>query len=648
MLSKMLIAIISIIISACSTTSREDAKREAAPPPPSSEQLQKELARAKALFSKNPQVALVSLENLAKNHSDSSAGLEAHKILGDSYFRSRKYQQAYTHYSTILQNNYLESFETSICLNTVLILRDSNQPQKALDTLNRTLSFSGLSQEERLSLLNARLDIQKSYQDFYGQLETLGTMFNIAQKPSEKESIRARASSLTDSITRPQDIENILSNSRLSLVHPSLHFRLGSIAFEKSDFPTARSHFNKVISIDSESEYAESAREYLEQLDARFSVNSKTVGVILPLSGKYADIGRSVLNSLQIGLGIYDNQSNIRLAVIDSEGKYLDARKAVERLVIEDKVIAIIGSLQSKSAAAVSSKAQSLGVPTIVLSQKSGLTDIGPYIFRNALTSEMQVEHLVRVAREQMGLSKFAIIYPEDAYGIEYANLFWTAVEKSGGQIRAAQSYDPKETDFRSPVQKIVGTYYTEDRAYEYKAKLAEWESKHKKKSARDEVPQDLLPPLVDFDAVFIPDNTKALGQISAMLAVSDVKGVTLLGTNIWNTSGLAERVGGFSPIFVDSFLKNDPQFLQSPVVKEFQEKTGKIPSLFDIQAYDTALVLKNALSTVSGRSELQSELTRLSSLSGSLTTLQMLPSRDLSRPIVTLTLKDGQIVLLK
>src|SRR5690606_20620431 len=172
----------------------------------------------------------------------------------------------------------------------------------------------------------------------------------------------------------------------------------------------------------------------------------------LPLSGKYADIGRSVLNSIQLGLGVYDKNTDIRLAVIDSEGKYLDARRAVEKLVIEDHVVAIIGSLQSKTATSISSKAQALGVPTIVLSQKSGITEIGDFIFRNALTGEMQVQYLVKTAMEKRGFKRFAILYPEDAYGTEYANLFWDAVLAAGGEIKAAQSYNPKETDFRASI----------------------------------------------------------------------------------------------------------------------------------------------------------------------------------------------------
>lgn len=638
--------LLSLFLMGCSSS--PVSQREATPPPKSNDQLIREVDHLKSTFSTHAQKSIAQLHIIAQKHGNSSAGLDASRFLGDYYYRNKKHNEALAYYNPILQNNYLEPFETSVSLNVTNIYREANLAQKAYDTLNRTLSYAGLSTEDRLLLLNAKLDILKSYQDITAQLEVLGTMYNIATRPSDKESIRARATTLTDSITRPQDIENILGNSRLEFVHASLYFRLGSISFEKSDFSSAKSYFSKVVSLNPDSEYAEASREYLQQLDARFSVDSKTVGVILPLSGKYSDIGRSVLNSLQLGLGIYDRQSNIRLAVIDSEGKFLDARRAVEKLVVEDKVIAIIGSLQSKSAAAVSSKAQSLGVPTVVLSQKSGLTDIGPYVFRNALTSEMQVEHLVRVAREEKGITRFAILYPDDSYGTEYANIFWSAVERQGGQVRAAQSYDPKETDFRATLQKLVGVYYTDDRQAEFKTKMTEWQSKHTKKSARDETPQDLLAPLVDFEALFIPDSTKALGQISAMLSFLDVKDISLLGTNLWNTSGVAERAGRFSQntIFVDTFLKDDPLFMQSPVVREFQEKFGRVPTSFDIQAYDTALVLKKALASSSSRAELQNELSQLSSFKGSLTSLSMLPSRDLSRPIVTLTIKDGQIVL--
>src|SRR6185369_3531304 len=118
------------------------------------------------------------------------------------------------------------------------------------------------------------------------------------------------------------------------------------------------------------------------------------------------------------------------------------------------------GSLLSKTALPLAAKAQELGVPSIGLSQKAGLTEIGDKVFRNALTSEMQVREVVRVAMDELGLKKFAILFPNDPYGVEYANIFWDEVLARGGSVQAAQTYNPKDTDFRGVIQRLVGTYY--------------------------------------------------------------------------------------------------------------------------------------------------------------------------------------------
>ena len=55
-----------------------------------------------------------------------------------------------------------------------------------------------------------------------------------------------------------------------------------------------------------------------------------------------------------MGLGLYGvNPSPYKLSVIDSEGSPDQARRGVEKIVKEDHVIAVIGSLLSKTANAV-------------------------------------------------------------------------------------------------------------------------------------------------------------------------------------------------------------------------------------------------------------------------------------------------------
>ena len=156
-----------------------------------------------------------------------------------------------------------------------------------------------------------------------------------------------------------------------------------------------------------------------------------------------------------MGLGYLCHiESKIKLAIIDSEGNPDLARRGVEKLVKEDHVIGLVGSLLSKTATAVASKTNELGVPSVGLSQNLHWRKSGHW-FRNSLTSEMQVRELVRAAMEDMGLKKFAILFPNDSYGVEYQSFgmrFWRTWRKS----LQRRTYSNKETDFRIPVQRLI------------------------------------------------------------------------------------------------------------------------------------------------------------------------------------------------
>jgi outer membrane PBP1 activator LpoA protein len=309
------------------------------------------------------------------------------------------------------------------------------------------------------------------------------------------------------------------------------------------------------------------AESYLSQIDSRRRVDPYTIGAVLPLSGRYAPIAQKTLHGLQLGLGIYGSQPGpFKLSVVDSEDSSDGARQAVERIVSEDSPIAVVGSLLSRTAVAVAAKTEELGVPSIALSQKAGLTEGASYVFRDAVTSEMQVRELVRLAMEQLGYKRFAILYPNDSYGVEYANIFWDEVLARGGTIAGAQTYNSQETDFRKPIRRLVGTYYIEDRHAEYQQRVKDWFKKQKSLKTRNSPPDDLLPPVVDFDALFVPDSPKALGQIAPMLAYQGVTNVRLLGTNIWNTSEFVRRgqKNVENALFVDNNFTNDPELKSS------------------------------------------------------------------------------------
>lgn len=495
----------------------------------------------------------------------------------------------------------------------------------------------------------ARIRELETAGDYMTALEESVNFSVSATTPQEQESFRLKSLEIVEGKLTPEQLEKVARNSDYGFARGYALFRLGENALEEREKEDARKYFASVSDFLPGSDLALRAQDILSQLESSKFVESKTVGVVLPLTGKNAAIGQKALRGVELGLGLNNPGSGFRLAVMDSEGNPDAARRGVERLVKEDNAIAIVGSLLSKTAPAVAAKADELGVPTIGLSQKAGLTEIGSNVFRNALTSEMQVRYLVRTAMEDYGMKRFAIVYPNDPYGVEYTNLFWDEVLARGGTIAAAQTYHPKETDFRYVIQRLVGTYYIEARLDEYRTRTKQTTESEKKKSVRQSHEDDVLPPIMDFDAVFIPDSAKAMGQIAAFLSFSGVKGVKLIGTNLWNTPGLAKRAGNFANnlLFVDSFLPQTAS--HSRFLKEYRSLYNEDPSLIEIQAYDSSLILRQLIAQgAATRESLTRELASLKKFPGALGVLNMSSDREIQRPLIALTLEKGEIAPLK
>ena len=467
----------------------------------------------------------------------------------------------------------------------------------------------------------------------------------IMNQANSNQQYKSKMLEVVDQNMSAEQLETVLEDSTLKDVHAHALLKMGEFSIQEKENQQARKYFSQILEDYPGSELSSKAQDYIAQIDAYSKVSSQTIGVILPLSGKHAQVAQKTLRAIQMGLGLNSSiPSKFKLAVIDSEGNADTARRGVDRLVQEDNVIAIIGSILSKNATAVSTRANELGVPNIALSQKSGVTDVGPYVYRNALTSEMQVHYLVKTAMEDLDMKKFAVLYPNDAYGTEYANIFWDEVLARGGQITAVQPYSNKETDFRQPIQRLVGTFYIEARADEYRYYAAEKNKAQKtiKKSIREEEKDDVLPPITDFDAVFIPDSIKALGQISAMLSFSGVRNMKLLGTNIWDTPAVVRRVGnmGENIIFVDSLNFSDLKNSNNYFVQEYRKIYNEEPGLVELQAYDSATLLREIITKgSSSREAVNAQLTQLNKLT---------PSREIIRPMTAFTIQNGNIVPLK
>ena len=600
--------------------------------------------------------AIALLKKVISEDPESDLAAEATHLLADIRFKNRQYQQAYELYRQVFDSSYSSSFEISALLGGVQSLKALQRPSAAYALLKNRLATQSIPREKRVAFyeLYYQLSLQESE-----PLEGLDILVSLIKDFPEHANVNYWQDQVDDILQAelsPAQWRELYERSRYRSIRGSTSFLLARYHRDLHQLDEARRFYQDVVD-ESASTLQKNSRRYVEANDflnkmkSLRTVEPKTIGALLPLSGKHSKVAYKTLRGLQIAFGIYgEDNSPYRLAVVDSEGNPEKAQQAVEKLITEDHVITFVGSLLSRTAEATAQQADSLGVPSIALSQKHGLTEIGPSIFRHALTSRRLVEKLVDTAMDQYGLRNFAILYPNDAYGVEYANLFWDTVEKRGGQITGAQSYNPKETDFNGSIQRLVGTFYIEDRLEEYKLRLKEWKSQNTRLNSRSNPPDDLLPPLVAFEALFIPDSTRALGQIAPMLAYNDIKDIKLLGTNLWNTPSLLRRLSNLQleTLFVDHYIPHQV-FSGSEFYKKYQEIFGEAPGPFSLQAYDTGLLIRQVLeSGINTRAGFIRQLRQIRRFLGATGPLEITENNEIEQPLSPLVVSQKRIVPLR
>ena len=136
----------------------------------------------------------------------------------------------------------------------------------------------------------------------------------------------------------------------------------------------------------------------------------------------------------------------------------------IEQLALEEGAIVVIGGVANAEAERAAATAEELGVPLLSLSKLEGVTEAGPFVFQHMLTAGAQARALADLFMGKRGLKRFAVMYPQVAYGVELAGAFWDEVEARGGEVRAAESYPIDRTTFTPLVKEMVGKRWLDER----------------------------------------------------------------------------------------------------------------------------------------------------------------------------------------
>ncbi|MBM4379998.1 MAG: penicillin-binding protein activator [Deltaproteobacteria bacterium] len=560
-------------------------------------------------------------------HAGTTAGHEALYRAGSLAFEAKDWARARQAFNTLLFENPLHPFADDARLKLGLATLELKAYRDAYQVLsNAAARLTGAAREQALE----GAEKARALGGLAGSDALRDAVKALADAPEGPSREAARAK-LVETVESAEFLEVARAVEETPLSHPAwdtLTFKLARIYYHLREWGRLHETLDELLRSAPSSPWAADARALQARAEGRNKVKPRTLGFVLPTTGKYKLFGEAVLRGAQLAL----KGSDVELVVKDSQGDGQAAGRAVEELVFQDGAVAALGPLMGEESRRAALVAEELQLPILTLSRAEGITGIGPHVFRNMLTNSAQADALAEYATKVLGHKSFAVLYPNIPYGVELTNAFWDAVLAQGGTMRGAETYEHDQTTFTEEARKLVGRYHLEDRSdfLEQTREVAEQElDAYRKRKALEKV-KGKVEPIVDFEALLVPDDWKRVGLVAPALAVEDIitnacdsadlerirkttgkrdvkdlKTVTLLGTNQWSSprgrSGmpeLVERAGKFiqCSIYVDGFYVDSERPATKKFVGAYREAHGKDPGLLEAIGHDVAKMARQVI----------------------------------------------------
>jgi ABC-type branched-subunit amino acid transport system substrate-binding protein len=410
---------------------------------------------------------------------------------------------------------------------------------------------------------------------------------------------------------------------RRSPAWPPAALKLARIQVHLGDRTHAQELAGEILAAGAQGAIAEGAQAIQAAGQATAKVKPNLIGVVLPLTGDLKVFAEPILDAIALRIDLL-GKGPVQLEVKDSKNDPDGAARAVEELA-RDGAIAIIGPIGLSEGPAAAARAQQLGVPMISLSRAENLTAMGPFVFRNMLTNSAQAKAVADYAQKKLGARTFGVLQPDSAFGDEMVRYFWDAIDQGGAQVSAFERYPRETTTFKPFISRMVGKANLSERkeyADEEERIAKTITDPYRRRKAMKQLLSQTAP-VVDFDALFIPDGARTVRLIAPAIAAEDVvtsgcdardmelikktKGrdelrtVQLLGISLWDSPELVDdRMGAARyvqcAIFVDGFFVNSQRAATQRFVAEYDSAYHKQPGYLEAHGHDAAGILRDII----------------------------------------------------
>ncbi len=449
-----------------------------------------------------------------------------------------------------------------------------------------------------------------------------------AQKPEEAVAIRAERDAMIDGLSDIAAAREAAEAEENPEVKARLFLSLGRLAARKGF--VGMGAFSLAKAAQPGSARTAEAADQLYRLEKIMESRPIIVG-LLPLSGKFADLGFAVLSGAEVALQQdrrkdAENVSPV-LRWVDTAGQPERAKK--EFLAASDRnVIGFLGPLTGEEGRAVAAAVGPNTAPVLYLGQKQ--IPEKPFVYAFGL-SPAQEARAVLSYLARSGRTDLLLLHPENGYGQGFAEAVAATAKETGVRVSRTLSYPPGLKDFTGVIRKAVGA----------SAFASQARSKEKGKAMK-----------VQYDAIVIADRWDRVFLIASQLRYYNVY-VPLAGFSGWNDEELIRKGGDavsgsvFSVDYADAVPGTPGERFRA----QYQEAMRTTPSRFEAMGYDGAMLLSEAYALEGAKDAgaapepIRSKITRLKEFRGVTGQLQFGPSGEMKRKVFLLQVELGNFI---
>lgn len=275
-----------LLLASCSTFRKKEKLNQA--PQPVLNQL---VVAQNQYKNKQYTAAVKTLNTILKFHRDTNAGDDALYLLAKTYSRLEDWDKALKAYEAIYDSDYFSTREgmSRIAGARILTFKIGDY-KKALSHIDRSLDTK-INREQRADLLEVKFS---ALMKTGAQLEAFETLVQLSEQHpvvTKRESFKRKAKAFLDSRLSGPELKDFADDGDNPELRTDAMYRYGVLLMGEGKYSEARSYFERVIEINPRSYVGTQSKQLLERLSTRGEVNQRTIGVILPLSGRYSNIG---------------------------------------------------------------------------------------------------------------------------------------------------------------------------------------------------------------------------------------------------------------------------------------------------------------------------------------------------------------------